>query len=420
MQHALIDTRRARGIMMIRADANDPAAMLAEINKAFEAFKASNEKALKGVTDVVDADKMAKINTDIGSLLKAIDDLNKKAAAAALGGAGDPKATPERRAYSQAFNDWFKTGAGEAGLQDLAVKASMTTQSKPDGGYLVSPETDTQIDRVMAATTVMRQLASVRQIGSDELRKFVNVGGTGYGWVGETDVRAATANSQLKEIILGTMELYAMPIATQKMLDDGTIVDVAQWLADEVNIVFTEQEGAAFVVGDGNKKPRGILAYPTIANASYAWGSIGFIATGNSSGFASSNPTDNLIDLYYALKAGYRNGASWLTSDAVMNTIRKFKDGQGNYIWAPPTGVDMPATILGKPVYSDDNMQALASNAFPVAFADFKRSYTIVDRIGVRILRDPFTNKPYVQFYITKRVGGGLTNFESIKLLKCA
>jgi HK97 family phage major capsid protein len=412
-----------RSILSVRAEP-DPAAMLVALNTAFDAFKAANDERLKGIDkkfdDVVTNEKVDKINGSITDLTKAIDDLNKKAAAGAMGGGNNPKDSPERRAYSTAFNHWFRTGEGEASLNDLAVKATLTTQSKPDGGYLVSPEVETTIDRVMGLISVMRQIATVRQIGTDEYTKFVNMAGTGTGWVGETDARPNTGTPTLRKLDFPVMELYANPMATQKMLDDGTIIDVAGWLADEVNIAFAEQEGTAFITGDGNKKPRGLLAYPTIANASYAWGSVGFIATGNSAGFASSNPTDNLIDLYYALKPGYRNGASWLTSDVVMNSIRKFKDGQGNYIWAPPTGVDMPSTILGKAVYSDDNMQALGANAYPVAFGDFKRAYLILDRMGVRILRDPFTNKPYVQFYTTKRVGGGLQSFEAVKLLKCA
>jgi len=196
-------------------------------------------------------------------------------------------------------------------------------------------------------------------------------------------------------------------------------VDIAQWLADEVSITFAEQEGAAFISGNGIKKPKGVLAYPTVANASYAWGKLGFVVTGGAAAFASSNPADAIINLHYALKAGYRNNASWLISDAVMGTVRQMKDGQNNYLWAPPT-VDAPATILGKPVVTDDNMPALAANAFPIAFGDFQRGYLISDRMGVQVLRDPYTNKPYVQFYTTKRVGGGVVNFEAIKLLKCS
>jgi HK97 family phage major capsid protein len=245
------------------------------------------------------------------------------------------------------------------------------------------------------------------------------MGGAASGWVGEEDSRPETATPTLREIAINTKELYANPAATQTSLDDARI-DIAAWLADEVSIEFAEQEGEAFVSGNGVSRPRGILSYEAVANDSYAWGKLGYVPSGAAAAFASSNPADRLIDLYYALKSGYRNGASWLMSDAVMATVRKFKDGQGNYLWQPPSGTAEVATILQKPVYSDDNMPALGANAFPVAFGNFQRGYLIADRTGIRVLRDPYTNKPNVMFYTTKRVGGGVVNFEAIKLLKCA
>jgi HK97 family phage major capsid protein len=193
-----------------------------------------------------------------------------------------------------------------------------------------------------------------------------------------------------------------------------------------VSIEFAEQEGAAFVSGDGVSKPRGILGYPTVLNDNYAWGKLGFVKTGAAADFVLTDPAtdvssaDCLVDLYYALKAGYRNGATWLTSDKVMGRIRKMKDGNGNYLWAPPAAKAEVPTILEKPVVTDDNMPALGANKFPVAFGNFQRGYLIVDRQGVRVLRDPYTAKPNVLFYTTKRVGGGVQNFEAIKLLKCS
>jgi HK97 family phage major capsid protein len=272
---------------------------------------------------------------------------------------------------------------------------------------------------VLGTVSQLRSQSRVINISGTEYKKLVNMAGTGVGWVGEEEARPTTATPTLREIAITAMEIYANPASTQGALDDSAF-DVEKWLADEVSIAFAEAEGAAFVNGSGVKKPRGILQYDTVANASYAWGSLGYVATGAAADFAASNKGDNLIDLYYALKAGYRNGAVFLTSDAVMGTIRKFKDGQGNYLFSPPTGPDMPPTLLGKPVVTDDNMPALGANAYPVAFGNFQRGYLIVDRTGVRILRDPFTNKPFVNFYTTKRVGGGVVNFEAIKLLKCA
>ncbi len=303
-------------------------------------------------------------------------------------------------------------------MADLEVKAALTTQSDPDGGYFVPTEMESTIDRVLGTVSAMRGMARKINISTDEYKKLVNMGGTTSGWVGEEDERANTDGPTIREILINVHEIYAQPLSTQKALDDWAI-NTESRLADEVATEFAEQEGAAFITGNGVKKPRGILSYNTVANASYAWGSLGYVVTGHASSFASSAPADALIDLFYSLKQGYRSNASFLTSDAVMGTIRKMKNTEGDYLWAAPTA-DMPATILGKPVYTDDNMNALGLSAFPVAFGDWSRGYLIADRVGIRVLRDPYTQKPYIKFYTTKRVGGGVVNFEAIKLLKCS
>lgn len=415
---------RARGLVGVRADSGNAAQILTQLQKTFEDFKKERDEEIqalkKGQEDVVKTEKVERINAEVSKLQNALDEVNAAIAALKVGGSQEP-GDPAKAEYAKAFNKWFRKGdrAVDADIGALAVKASLTTDSDPDGGYVVTPEMDGAIDRVLGTVSALRSLSRVVTISTDEFKKLVNMGGAGSGWVGEKESRPETDGPTLRELVFNTAEIYANPAATQKLLDDA-FIDIAQWLADEVAIEFAEQEGAAFVTGDGVKKPRGILAYDTVANASYAWGKLGFVATGGAAGFAASDPADALIDLYYALKAGYRNGATWLTSDAVMGTIRKMKDGQGNYLWAPPTGPDMPATILGKPVVTDDNMPGLGANAFPVAFGNFQRGYLVVDRMGTRVLRDPYTNKPYVHFYTTKRVGGGVQNFEAIKLLKCS
>lgn len=417
---------RPRGLMMVRADTS-PTAILAEIKKTFEEFKAANEEELKGIkknfADVITAEKVTKINNEIDSLQKALDDTNRLLAAVKVGAGGDGENDNEdRRAHNKAFNKWFRKGV-DAGLSELEVKAELTTQSDPAGGYLVPRQVEKAIDDVARITSAMRRLATVMPIGTQTYSKFVNMGGAGSGWVGEQDSRTETSTPTLRELLFNVMEVYAEPYTTQIMLDDG-IIDIAQWLADEVTIEFDEQEGEAFVVGDGNKKPRGILAYPTVANSSWAWGKIGYVPTGASASFITPTttalPSDCLIDLFYALRERYRNNASWLISDAVMGTVRKFKDADGNYLWAPPVGsADVP-TVLQKPVSTDDNMPALGANAFPIAFGDFKRAYLILDRTGVRVLRNPYKVNGKVAFYTTKRVGGGVQHFEAVKVLKCA
>lgn len=402
-----------------------PEKVFNDLNTAFESFKAANDKELadlkKGMGDVVQTEQVDRINAEITALKKDIDAANAKAAAAIVGGAGKD-VDPDKAAHATAFDRFFRKGV-DNDLHGLEVKAKLRTDSDPDGGYLVPEETEAGIDRVLGTVSTMRSLSRVINISGDTYKKLVNQGGASSGWVGEREARPETNTPTLREIAINAHELYANPASTQKALDDARI-DIAAWLAEEVSIEFAEQEGEAFVSGDGVNKPRGLLSYTNVANASYAWGKLGFIGTGASGAFkttsATVSPADDLIDLYYALKAGYRNGASWLMSDATMAAVRKFKDNDGAYIWAPPSAASEVATILQKPVYSDDNMQAIGANAYPIAFGNFQRGYMVVDRQGIRVLRDPYTNKPNVHFYTTKRVGGGVVNFEAIKLLKMA
>jgi HK97 family phage major capsid protein len=415
-------TPRARGLVGVRADAGNANQILAELQRTFQAFKDERDKELKDINaklaDVVQTEKVDRINAEITELTKALDDVNQVMAALQTGAGGGGAPDPAMREHAQAFDRFFRKGA-EAGLRDLEVKAKLTTQSDPDGGFLVPEEVSDTIDRVLGTVSVMRQIATVMPVGSSTYKKLVNMGGANSGWVGEEEARPETNTPTLREMAFELMELYAMPATTQQMLDDG-IVDIGAWLAEEVNIAFADQEGAAFISGDGTKKPRGVLAYDTVENSSYEWGKLGFVVTGGAAGFAASDPADVFVDAYYALKSGYRGNASWLMNDVVMGAVRKMKDGQGNYLWAPPASAGEVPTILQKPVYTDDNMPALGANALPIAFGDFRRGYLILDRQGVRVMRDPFTKKPYVLFYTTKRVGGGVGNFEAIKLLKCS
>ena len=412
--------RAVRGLIAARAE-GDPNKILAELQKTFETFKAAHEEELKGIkknfADVVTAEKVERINAQITDLTKALDTVNAALAAAKIGGGGTGS-DPAKKEHRAAFHRYFREGA-EAGLGDLSVKAGLTTQSKPDGGYLVPTEMESTIDRVLGTVSVMRALASVRQIGTATYSKLVNMGGAGYGWVGEEDARGETATPTLRELEFTVMEIYAEPYATQVALDDA-VMDIEAWLAGEVQTVFAEKEGEAFITGSGVKRPRGLLSYDTVANSSYAWGKIGYMPTGGAAGFAASNPADAMVDLYYALKQGYRGSAAWLMSDAVMASVRKFKDGQGNYLWQPPAGAAEVPTILSKPVHTDDNMPGLGAGNFPIAFGDFGRAYLILDRVGIRVLRNPYKVNGKVSFYTTKRVGGGLQNFEAVKLLKCA
>lgn len=405
----------------VRMDVSDPKALIEALNTAFAEFKDTNNKLLDGkVDDTVLNEKLGKIDASIIEMTSALEKSQSDLAAAKLG-AGENGPSPEAKEHAGVFNSWFRKGdkAVDADMRELEVKAGLTTQSDPDGGYLVPDEMETSIDRVLGNVSAVRDISRVINISTSSYKKLVNMGGTISGWVGEEDAREETSSPKLREILINVHEIYAQPASTQTALDDARL-DVAQWLGEEVSIEFAEQEGAAFVNGDGNLKPRGILQYPTIVNSSYAWGKIGFTKTGAAANFASSDPADALVDLYYSLREGFREGACWLTSDKVLGTIRKMKDGDGNYLWSAPTGTGEVPTILQKPVKTDDNMDALGAGKFPVAFGNFQRGYLIADRQGIRVIRDNLTSKPNVLFYTTKRVGGGVVNFEAIKLLKCS
>ena len=391
------------------------------IGRAFEQFKAENDARLKeiekkGSADPLLAEKVEKINADLtalGAMKKQLEAIETAVARGQYPGGGTAK-DKEVIARAKAFTHLMRGNIDS--VKDMEIQASASTLSDPDGGFTVPEEVDTAIDRVQGTMSAMRRLATVRAISTDTYKKLVNQGGATSGWVAEKGTRAETSTPTLKEIAINTKELYAMPAATQILLDDSR-VDIGAWLAEEVGIEFNEEEGDAFISGNGVEKPKGIAAYSMTTNANYAWGKVGYIAGGHATLL---NNADKLIDLQHALKTSYRNGAAWLMNDATCGVIRKFKDGDGNYIWRPGLMEDKPDTLLGKPVEYDDNVDDIGANKYPIFYANFKRAYLIIDRLGTRVLRDPYTSKPYVLFYTTKRVGGGIVMYEAIKALKIA
>ncbi len=317
---------------------------------------------------------------------------------------GSPVATDE---YRDAFSAYVKRGEEKA----------LSIGTPADGGYVVPQEVETEISRLMTGLSPIRAIAGVRTVSTSVFRKPVTVTGPAAGWVAETASRPQTNSQILDEIAFPTAELYAMPAATQAFLDDAA-VDVGQWIADEVNAAFAAQETTAFVTGNGTNKPKGFLAATKVANASWEWNKLGYVTTGVDGGFPASAESDVLIDLVYALKAGYRQNATWVMNRKSQAAIRKLKDADDNYIWQPAATRDGSATLMGFPLVEAEDMPDIAADAFPIAFGDFRRGYLVVDRQGVNVLRDPYSAKPYVLFYTTKRVGGGVSDFEAIKLLK--
>lgn len=325
------------------------------------------------------------------------------------------------REIGEAFRRYIKSG-DKSGFADLEAKALMVG-SDPDGGYAVIPEFSNRITAAVKEISPMRQLADVRTISTDALEELYDIGDATASWVGEVSARTETSSPPLGKWRIPAHELYAMPKASQQILDDSAI-DIGNWLVGKVSTRFAQLEGAAFHTGDGVGKPCGFLDYGaeavTTADATRAWGKLQYVPTGNASDFPASNQMDPLVDLQAELKAQYLPNASWLMNRRTAAKIRKMKDGQANYIWQPSTQLGTPPMLLGHPVYLSEDMPSTGANAFPVAFGDFKRGYTIVDRLGIRVLQDPYSAKPYVLFYCYNRVGGDVTNFEAIKLLKCA
>ncbi len=412
----------------IKAAPDTVTAALDDFMEAFEAFKDVNDRRLgeieeKLTADVVTRDKMDRINRAMDEQKKLLDQLVLKKARPPLGSAGRTHASgadhlsPEAIEHKAAFDAYVRRG-DEAGLRELEAKA-FSAGSGADGGYLVPPETDSDIGRRLSAVSPIRALSTVRSVSSSVLKKPFSTTGMAAGWVSETAARPQTDSGQLAELSFPTMELYAMPAATQALLDDAA-VDIEAWLAGEIDIVFAEQEGSAFITGDGVNKPKGFLSYPAVADSAWTWGNLGYVASGSAAGWNGTGPSDTLVDLIYALRAGHRQNATFMMNRRTQADIRKFKDADGNYLWRPPVSAGQPASLMGYPVAEAEDMPDVAAGAYALAFGDFRAGYLVVDRAGVRILRDPYSAKPYVLFYTTKRVGGGVQNFEAIKLVKFA
>lgn len=404
---------------MAGATGDDVALAFDEFMRAFEAFKEANEERLSQIEqqiseDVVTTEKLARINRALDEHKAAMDQLLLKSARPPLSGAS-VRSSGALLQHKAAFETYVRTGEAH-GLHLLEQKALQVGEG-PDGGYLVPPEVEAAVIRGVKEYSPIRAIAGTRTVSASVYKKPFSVAGPATGWVAETETRPETNSPTLAELTFPTMELYAMPSATQTLLDDSA-VNIDEWLAEEIQIAFAQQEGSAFVLGDGDAKPRGFLDYDTVANASWAWDKIGYVATGETGGFDPDNPSDNLIDLIYALKAEYRANAHWVMNRATQAAIRKIKDADGNYIWQPGERADLAPTLMNYPIAESEDMPDIGENSFAVAFGDFNRGYLVVDRAGIRVLRDPYSAKPYVLFYTTKRVGGGVQDFDAIKLLK--
>lgn len=398
-------------------------AAINDLGHAFDTFKKTNdaaeiERRTKSGVDALVTEKMARINTDMDRLQKSINQMHAAGARPGVGNGAESAADPAAMQHKQAFYDRYMRKGLEADLASLEAK-SLNITTDGDGGYTVPQELDSDIEKRLASVSPIRALANVVQIGSSGYKKLVTVTGAASGWVGEAGARAETNAPTFAEVTPPLGELYANPAATQSMLDDAYF-NVENWLADELVAEFGQKEGAAFISGDGSDKPKGFLSYSTVATGDDArsFGTLEHLITGVAGDFPASDPADILIDLVHKLKPGYRQNAAFVMNTDLVAEIRKMKDVDGQYLWRPGLADGAVATLLGYPVVEAADMPAMASASLSIAFGNFKRGYTVTDRMGTRVLRDPFSNKPYVHFYATRRVGGGVVNSDAIKLLK--
>lgn len=387
---------------MPRAE-TDTKGMLTSLTTAFEEFKAKHNSRLSGVES-------------------SIDSMADRSAGLWLNGSGGSNLLPVDPEYTTAFASYFRQGSGEEAIraangvgERAKIQAAMSEGSNADGGYLAPVEWDRKINQALVAISPMRTIATVQTTSVMAYSTLWNNNGWGSGWVGETAARPNTTSSTLSPIVFGHGEIYANVAATQRLLDDAAM-DLEQWIAGQVDTEFAKQEGIAFISGDGVNKPFGLLQYITggAAVAQHPGGNLDVVPSTS----ATTILPDPLIDFFYGLASPYRQNATWLMNSQTAAIISKLKDGQGNYLWREGLMLGQPATLIGRPVVIDEGMPAIGAGNLPIAFGDFKAGYLINDRIGTRVLRDPYTNKPFVNFYATKRVGAGVMDPRAIRLMK--
>lgn len=395
--------------------------LVTQQGQAFEEFKQKNDALIlakaegKAVGDLT-AD-VTKINDALTAIGKQMTEIEKKAGRPQPG-QEQGTATPEQIDHRKAFNAYLRKGRTD-NLAELQQKA-MNTGSDPDGGYLVLPEMDRAIDRVAQTMGAMYRLANVVTIGTAKYEKLVKTSGMAMRRVADGATGGETTEPRYAKIQIEVFPAEVEPWVYNETLEDA-FINLETDLADEAAIGFAEGSNAEFITGNGVGKARGIAAYTNVLNSAFAWGSVGYIASGKSAAFMSVAPADRVVDLQHALKAQYRPGAVWLTNDATLGTMRQIKDASGSYyLWQPDPSAAFGGRFLGHPVEIDDNLASIAAGSYSLAFGNFKRAYTIVNRSGTTLIRDNITAKGTTKFNFRRRFGGGITNFEAVKLMRFA
>ena len=387
--------------------------------RAFEEYKSTNDQRLgelerRGGSDVLLTDKLGRLDSVIGNLQDDVSSV-KTALRRPSFGASAKIDEGDANAYKGSFLRYVAKG-----MEPELQQKDMSVVNDPAGGYMVPTEMSARIVQRQYDTTPMRQVAAVMTITSEAVEMLRDTNEPDANWASELATRADTAEGAIGRIRIPAHELYAQPRATQKLLDDA-VINVEEWLVNKVADKFARRENNAFVVGDGVAQPRGFASYATqaVSDTTRSWGVLEHVITGVDGAFAASNPADALISLMHKLRVGYMPGAVWLMPRTVAEQIRRFKENTTNaYIWQPGLQAGTPATLLGFPIHLAEDMPSLAAGSLSLSFGNFHEGYTIVDRLGIRVLRDPYTAAPFVRFRCSKRVGGDVTNFEAIKFLR--
>lgn len=321
--------------------------------------------------------------------------------------------------HQKAFAAYLRSGDDDA-LRGLELEGkALNTAVAAEGGYLVDPQTSEAIKSVLRANASIRAIAQVVSVEATSFDVLVDHTDIGSGWATEAGPVAETDTPQFDRVTIPLHELSAMPKASQRLLDDSAF-DIEGWLAGRIADKFARAEAAAFISGDGVDKPTGFLTHTQVADATWTWGNVGYIATGTDGDFDATAPSDAILDLVYALGARYRANATFVMNSKTAGVVRKMKDADGRFLWSDGLAAGEPARLLGYPVLIAEDMPDIASGATAIAFGDFAAGYTVAERPDLRVLRDPFSAKPHVLFYATKRVGGDVSDFAAIKLLKFA
>jgi HK97 family phage major capsid protein len=418
-----------------------------KIGAAFEEYKAANDARLaeiakRGAADPLLDEKLSRIDAVLDALAeikKRIEQAETRAARpGGAGEAGDGADTAEALAYRNAFLGWVRNprdpraemkmretakalqnrSMSDDGFETRAVQTVTSTGSA--GGFALPEIIERTIARLSVDISPIRQIATVRTVGSPDYKELFDLNGAAFEWVGETDTRSQSNTPDLAEVAPTFGTASARPRASEESLDD-LFFDVENWLVTSAAEAMAQGEGLAFVSGNGTKRPTGFLAGPTpvvTADATRAFGTLQYIASGQAAALPTS--ADTFVDMVYSMRARYRANARWVTSKAVLSSLRKYKATDNQYLWQPSLSLQQPATFMGFPIVEAEDMPAVAANVFPIAFGDFREGYLIADRVGMRMTRDEITLPGYVQFYIRRRVGGRIRNSQAIKLLKIA